>query len=30
VTFHLYGPKATVAAQRKAWDEMVKSLKIAG
>ena len=30
LTFHLYGPKATVAAQRKSFDEMVKNLKLSG
>ena len=26
VTFHLYGPKATIAGQRKAFDAMIKAL----
>lgn len=27
ITLHLYGPKATIDAQRPAWDAMIKSLK---
>ena len=30
VTFHLYGPKATVAAQRKGFEDMIKNLKLNG
>ncbi|OGS90194.1 MAG: hypothetical protein A2Z95_02120 [Gallionellales bacterium GWA2_60_18] len=29
ITFHLHGPKGTVAGQRKAWDEMIGNLKLA-
>lgn len=30
ITFHLFGPKATVAGQRKAFDNMIKGLKFGG
>lgn len=28
ITLHLYGSKSTVANQRKAWDEMIRNLKL--